>query len=332
MFSPDEVTQNTDALEQIPRTFDRRSALIERRQNILQQKQTDVLPPLSVETPNAKLAWRQVTLLREENRHLRFELDSQRVEVQRLMREYETLKGEFESEVAVIHNGHQQEVAQYQVHLQESMYEYNRLHDAHVGLEQRYQELSASFQQAVEEEARKHIPADGHETSPILEPALVAPQVEQVSQDAIKEWERQAKEEGDKYLAEAVFLKREARRMINALEQERQQLATQRQEAYAWQHNMSQHVASRQKTLHDRLYARWRVASLLSALGLVVLLLVLQLLCLVLLHVSMTGPVAFALIAPIVVCVLCAFVLSKPVTMLNHIVKSVPHVKKGKKR
>ena len=46
MFSSEEVSQTTEALEKLPRTFDHRSALNERRQHILQQKQTDALPIL----------------------------------------------------------------------------------------------------------------------------------------------------------------------------------------------------------------------------------------------------------------------------------------------
>ena len=326
MLSPDEVTQTTDAIEQLSRNANHRSTPSERRQNILQQRQTDTLPSLAFETPNAKLAWRQVTQLREENRHLRFDLEVQRAEVQRLTSECDTLKSEFEREVAVIHNGQQQEIVQYQNHLQEMMDERNRLQEAQAGLEQRYQELSTALQNAVEEEVHKRVANLTREIS--LAPA----QVPEVLQDAVKELERQAKEEGDKYLAEAVYLKREARRMINTLEQERRQLAKDRQEVYSWQHNMKEQAELRQRTLHDRLHARWRVASLLTSLGLVALLIVLQLVCLSLLHVSVAVPVAFALIAPIVVCIICAFIFTKPLTMLHHMFKSAPHKKKVKKR
>ncbi len=326
MLSPDEVTQTTDALEQLSRSANRRNTPSERRQNILQQRQTDSLPSLAPETPNAKLAWRQATQLREENKHLHVQLEVQRAEVQRLIGECETLKNEAEREVAVIHNGQQQEIAQYQTHLQEMMNERNRLQEAYAGLEQRYQELSTTFQQTIEEEVRKRITDIAHEIT--LAPA----QTPEMLQDAVKELERQAKEEGDRYLAEAVYLKREAKRMINTLEQERQQLATLRQEVYAWQHNVRQQAEVRQKTLHDRLHDRWRVASFLTSLGLVGLLVVLQLLCLALLHISVAGPTAFALVAPIVACILCAFIFTKPVTMLNHMFKSAPHRKRVKKR
>ena len=326
MLSPDEVTQTTDALEQLSRSANRRNTPSERRHSILQQRQTDSLPSLAPETPNAKLAWRQVTLLREENKHLHSQLDVQRAEVQRLISERDMLKSEAEREVAVIHNGQQQEVVQYQNHLQELMNEHNRLQQAYAGLEQHYQELSATFQHGIEEEVHKRIADSAAEIS------LTPTQTPEMMQDAIKELERQVKEEGDRYLAEAVYLKREANRMINTLEQERQQLATLRQEVYAWQHNVRQQAEVRQKTLHARLHDRWRIASLLTSLGLVGLLVVLQLVCLALLHVSVAVPIAFALVAPIVVCIICAFIFTKPVTMLNHMFKSAPHRKRANKR
>ncbi len=325
MFSPDEVTQTTDALEQLPRNFDRRSALTERRHNILQQKQTDALPAVALETPNAKLV-RRVTQLREENKRLHAELDVQRAEVEQLISKYDQQKNEFEHEVSIIHSGHQQEVAQYQSHLQEMIDERDRLYQAQMGLEQRYQELSTTFQQAVEEEVQKRMEEIARGIS------LAPDQASTALQDVVKELERQAKEEGNKYLAETVYLKREAMRMISILEQERQQLATQRQEVFAQQYSVREQAELRQRTLHDRLHARWRVTSLLTTLGLVGLLVVLQLVCLSLLHVSVMAPIAFALIVPIVACVICAFVFTRPITMLHHMFKSAPHLKKVKKR
>lgn len=322
MLSPDEVTQTTDALEQLPRNFDRRSAVTERRQNILQQKQTEALPSLSVDNSNAKLAWRQVTQLREENRHLQSKLGVQRDELEQLISEYEALK----CEITIIHSGHQQEIAEYQSHLQETVDERNRLYEAQMGLEQRYQALSTTFQHAVEEEVHQRIEEIARGIS------LAPGQAPDALQAVVKELERQAKEEGDKYLAQVVYLKREVKRLLSTLEQERQQLAVQHQEIYARQHSAREQAELRQKTLHDRLHTRWRVASLLTALGLVGLLVVLQLLCLSLLHVSLVAPVAFALIVPIVVCIVCAFVFTQPVATLHHMFKNgAPQRKKVKK-
>src|SRR5690348_13225759 len=104
MFTPEEITHTTESLEQLPRTYDPRSAHAERRQQILQQKQrekqTDALPSLTSDTngalssspatsppsssssPIANATWRQVVQLREENRCLRAELETLRVQMQ----------------------------------------------------------------------------------------------------------------------------------------------------------------------------------------------------------------------------------------------------------
>lgn len=103
MFTPEEITHSTESLEQLPRTYDHRSALAERRQQILQQKQrekqTDALPSLTSDTtgalasspatspsssssPIAHVTWRQVVQLREENRCLRAELETLRAQMQ----------------------------------------------------------------------------------------------------------------------------------------------------------------------------------------------------------------------------------------------------------
>ncbi len=323
MLSPDEVTQNTDTLEQLSRNASHRSTPTERRQTILQQRQTDTLSPLTLETSNSKLG-RQATQLREDNRRLRFDLDTQKAEVQRLTSAYNTLKSKFESEVAVIHNGQQQEIVQYQNHLQEMMDERNRLQEASTAIAQRYQELSSLFQHNVEQEVNKRIASIAGELG------LASTQAPEAVQDAVKKLDRQAKEEGDRHLAEAVYLKREAGRMINMLQEERQELATEKQEFYTWQSNMKEQAELRQKTLHDRLYARWRVASLLTSLGLAVLLIVLQIVCLSLLHVALATPIVLSLVGPIVVCVICAFIFTRPLTMLHHMFKSAPHKKKIK--
>lgn len=91
MLSPDDVTQ-TGPIEQLPRSFDLRSAFSERRQHILQQKQTDALPTVPIETHGMKNVFRQVLLLRGENKRLRAELEGLREERQRLVTEYTALQ------------------------------------------------------------------------------------------------------------------------------------------------------------------------------------------------------------------------------------------------
>ncbi len=147
----------TESLERLPRPSDRRSPTNERRQSIVQQKNTDVLPSVSVETPHAKIAWRQVIQLREENRHLRFELEEQRTEMQQLIAAYTSLQAQFDQEATSIHGSYQQEREQYQSHLQALMDERNHLQETYSDLERRYMDLYHTFQDAVEEEAHKMV-------------------------------------------------------------------------------------------------------------------------------------------------------------------------------
>ena len=160
MLSPDDtshITQVTESFERLPRSSDGRSPTNERRQSTLQQKDTDVLPSVSVETPHAKIAWRQVIQLREENRHLRFELEDQRKEMQQLLTAYNSLQMQFDQEATSIHGGYEQEREQYQSHVQALMEERNHLQEKYSDLERRYMDLYHTFQDAVEEEAHKMV-------------------------------------------------------------------------------------------------------------------------------------------------------------------------------
>ena len=124
----------------VPRVqYSHRDILNERRQSKLQQRQTDLLPAINGDASSGKLAMRQVVQLREENRRLRAEL------------------AEYERDIEAIHNSHKQETEQYQSHMLEVMEERNRVQEAHLQLERRYQELYHSFQVAVEEEAQNMV-------------------------------------------------------------------------------------------------------------------------------------------------------------------------------
>src|SRR6266849_6284105 len=137
MLPPDDTTQTTGSSERTSRPHNRRDSLSERRQNILHQKQTDTLPVVNNEAPNGRIAWRQLIQLREENKRLRWEL------------------AELEKEIEAIHNSHQQEIEQYENHLQNMMEERDRLKESHYQLERRYQELYHDFHNTVEEEAKE---------------------------------------------------------------------------------------------------------------------------------------------------------------------------------
>jgi len=339
MLSSDDLTQTTGelvtgeletgelvtgALERLPRILDRKSLVSGRRQSILQQKQTDTLTHLTTDTPNAKVAWRQVAQLREENRRLRFELEEAQTELQRLVADYKALQSELEREVSIIHNGHQQEVEHYQNHLREVMEERQNLQEAHQQLEQRYQDLYHSFQDAAEKEAHKMV-AEATKTlalSPDTRPTLLKEMMETV--------ESQVRRVEEKHLVEALYLKREVERMAGQVQQKYRELDQELQNLLAMQHTVREQAKMRMKVLQSRLRARWTVKSVFTTLGVLFLLVALQFLCLNLFHVQVASNLSLSLITPIVVCVVLSIVLATPVNMIKHIYTGAPHKKRVK--
>jgi hypothetical protein len=339
MLSSDDLTQTTDdfvtgeletgeletgALERLPRMLDRKSLASERRQSILQQKQTDTLPHLTIDTPNAKVAWRQVVQLREGNRRLHFELEEMQTELQRLITDYKTLQSEFESEVSIIRNGHQQEIEHYQSHLREVVEERNRLQEALQQLEQRYQDLYHSFQDAVEEEAHKMV-TEATKTltlSPEKRPVLLSEMMDTV--------EFQARRTEDKHLVEALYLKREVQNIVEHVQRKYRELDQELKNLLDMQNTAREQAKLRQKVLQSRLQARWTIKSVFTTLSVLFLLIALQFLCLNLFHVQVVSGLSLSLITPIVVCVILAIVLATPVNMIKHIYTGAPHKKRVK--
>lgn len=334
MLSSDDLTQATDelvtgeletgALERLPRMLDRKSFVSERRQSILQQKQTDTLPHLTPDTPNAKVAWRQVVQLREENRRLRFELEETQTEMQRLVADYKALQSEFENEASIIHNGHQQEIEHHQSRLLEVTEERNRLQETLQQLEQRYQDLYHSFQDAVEEEAHKMV-TEATKTLPLSpedRPALLQEMVETV--------ELRVRRTEDKHLVEALYLKREVQNMLEQVQSRYHEFNQELKNLMSMQHTAREQAKLRQKVLHARLQARWTIKSVFTTLSALFLLVALQFLCLNLFHVQVVASLSLSLITPIVVCVVLAIVLATPITMVKHIYTGAPHKKRVK--
>ncbi len=335
MLRPDEIDQTTDALEALPSALEplphtdhHRSALIGQRQgshhHIFQEKQTDTLPVLDFESPRGRGIWRQIPVLREENRHLRSLVERQRVELRQLILERDRLKEEAEKALEISQHGLQQEIVYFQQRLQEAVSERDRLQEECERLDHRYQELVQTFQQAIEEEAHKQV-SDAAE-------ALIAnpEQVPVLLQDVAKTIELRLRQEEEKHLIETLYLKRELQRMVERLEYERQQLETECQRLAALQHSAREQAEMRQKYLQQRLHARWKTVSLLTSLGLLIALVVLQFVFLSFLHVRLLPAISFALIAPIVICAGLAFVLAVPLSMIREIYQGAPHKKKVK--
>ncbi|QBD83068.1 hypothetical protein EPA93_46745 [Ktedonosporobacter rubrisoli] len=303
----------TEPLESFPRQNSRQGALSERRHSLRQQRQTEELPKITSTAPTAgtRAAWKQVLHLREANRRLRDEL--------------ETRKVEFEKELLAIHKGHQQEIEYYQQHLQEAMNESNRLREVHLELELRYQELYHSFEDAVSMETQKRL-AQATQT-----PGTNAGETPALEQEASQNSGYQAKEEENKHLVEAMYLKREVQRMAELLESEQQQIEEERQHWLAMQATVREQAKLRYKTLHTRLGARWRARAAFIAIGVLALLVVLQLLFLDLLRIPWAGSIAIALLAPIVVCIVMALILVSPFsTLMQKYYAIMPHKKRVK--
>jgi Fe2+ transport system protein B len=281
-----------------------------------------MLPAISPGITNVR---RQARLLREENKRLRSELYTRQSELQQLITNYNALQAEFDREVSVIHTGHQQDVEHYQIHLQELMEERNRLQEACIRLEQNYQELYHTFQDVVEEEINKRLTEATYalQTSPDAVPPIL--------QDVVRILKINYRPAEEKHLIEALFLKCEVQAMAEQLQEERKQLADERQKLLSMQQTAREQAVLRQQTLKARLHARWKVSALVTVVSLLALLVVLQFVFLYILHVSLIAPVSFSLFAPIVLCALLALVFSHPTTMLKHIYTSSPHKKRIKK-
>lgn len=325
----EETPYHTDALavsiqstEELGALANRRNLLDGRRRHNLSPTRTDMLLAVSPGIINLR---RQARLLREENKRLRSELSAKQNELQLVITDYDALAARFDQEVSVTHTGHQQDVEHYQTHLQDLMEERNRLQETYTQLEQNYQELYHTFQDMVEEEINKRLTEATYalQTSPETIPPIL--------QGVLRMLETHYRPAEEKHLIEALFLKHEVQAVAEQLQEERKQLANERQKLLAMQQTAREQAVLRQQTLKARLYARWRALALVIAVSLLVLLVVLQCIFLYILHVSLIAPVSFSLFAPIVLCALLALVFSHPTTMLKHIYTSAPHKKRIKK-
>ncbi len=333
MLSPDDTTRTTEAMRQLPRTFDHRSALSERRQNILQQKQsekeTETLPAVKNEvaeqgTAGAKVAWRQVTQLREENRRIRHELDAMHGEMQRLLKEYTAMQGDFEREVTVIHSGHSHELEQYHGHLQEVTNERNHLQEAYRTMERRYQELYSNFTATVQEECEKHLSVAAQTL--VLEPDAAPIEL----QDAMRTIKLRATQIEQKQLVEARYLTGEAQRITTQLEQEHSEVEAERQKLLGMQDTVREQAELRYSMVQSHLRARWTIAFTLVTLSVLVLLVVLQYSFLTLFHVHLILAITVSLLAPILICIVCALLFSRPFSTLKQYYEAAPHKRKTK--
>ena len=327
-----EVSQNTDALvvpEQQTEGLLDFSPEIDQVADIdgshaAVQTQTNMRPFLLSDTSTTKETRSTAAQLRAENAHLHQKLMEQEQQIRQLIHDYSTLRTEHAHTIATIHDGHQQDLEHYQTHLREAIEERNRLQETCTHLEENYQQLYHRFQEVVEEEVQKRLTEATYalQTSPDTAPPIL--------QDALRIFERRARQIEEKSLVETLFLKRELQLLATRLQEERKQLDQERQNLLTMHHTVCEQVELQQKLAKARLHTRWRVASLATAVGSLAMLVILQFLFLYVFHARLTPSVSFALLAPILLCVVLAFTFSKPASMAKHMYFSAPHKKKVK--
>lgn len=272
MLSSDDTTQTTGAIEKISRTYNHRDNVSERRQQFLRQKQTEELPRISSQETHGKIVWRQYMQSREENKRLRSEI-ARCVE-----------------EIEAIQHAHQQNIAQYESRIDTITAQLHRTMQDHLDLEKRYKELYDSFQSAVEEEAHNMLA----EATRTLELHVDNRQ----TTDALKTVELHVKQIEEEHTAETLYLIRQAQNKANQLEleldQERQQIAAERESMQNLQNSWREQAGLRIRMKEEHLRAKFVATITIIATILVLLLVLSQFFLLSWLHV----PFAVALLVP----------------------------------
>jgi hypothetical protein len=296
----------TGPIVKLPHPFNHRDYLAERRQQILQQRQTDVLPSLPAETatPN-KIISRQVTALRGENMHLRAQLS------------------EIQVAMDALRSNHHMESQYVQERLQEVLTERDALQDAYQQMEQRYNELYNSFSSAVEEEAFRMV-AEATNTLELSYDDDLSTQND--VKKTVKLYVRRAE---DKQTAHTLYFMRQAQRkaarLEAELEHERQRVAEEHERLHHLQESVREQVELRQKTIEEHLRAKFSGRFALGASGLLIVLYLLQILSLLLFHVPITLLILFALLAPLVVGIIVAAAIAYFRSTWREIVSQSPY-------
>jgi myosin heavy subunit len=270
-----------------------RNSRVASRRELLKHKRTrttDILPPL--EQKEGRTRTPRAPQLREENLHLRRELES--------LQESMNLLGD---EIEAIHRAHQQEIEQYQQHLRDMMDERNQMQEANQQWERRYQDLYHSFQDAVEEEASKMVQeaAQTLVLSPEHTPALLG--------DVVKTLEAQLKQSEDQQTAELLAVMRQTRYKAERLEQEitreRNELAIERENLRHWQESMVQQARQRFALERARLRGRWTAGLTLVSILLFSLMVVLELI-----FYSLHTALTLTLFGPLAICMVLSYIFA----------------------
>ena len=300
MFSPDDTDYNTSTgpIDRSTRSASRREIINEKR-----FRNTDMLPKINGELTNGKTSVRQITQLREENKRLRWELD----ERQHLIYQHRQTEVQLEREIDNLHRIKQNEIEQYEIHLREAIEERNQLEEANQDLKRRYQELDHSFHETVSQEANKMV-AEAANTI-ILTPEYTPP----LLRDVAKTVELHMKQTEDQHVAELLALIRQAQFKADLLEQEldneREKIATERQNLLDQQASISEQAQYRYRTMQQHLQAHWTLLLTLMAAFLLILVPIIQLV-----FVAMNVPLFLAIFIPVAICIGIAFLIARTYT------------------
>jgi hypothetical protein len=303
MSSSDNTPDITGPIVKMPRPFNRRDYLSERRQQILQQKQTEVLPPLPGDTAYNKVIARQVIALREENMHLRSQVTK------------------IEAVMDALQSGEQLESDR--ARFQNTLAEREAMQKAYLQLEQQYNELYNNFESAVEEEAYRMV-------TEATQTLKLSYDEQPTSQNDVKKTvELYVRQAEDKQTAHTLYLMRQAQRKAARLEEEleleRRHVAEEHEKLYRLQESVRDQAELRQKTVELHLRARFSSRFALASASLLVVLYVLQIGCLMIFHVPITSLIMFALVAPIILGVLVAILIAHFRSTWRDLTTDSPH-------
>lgn len=234
------------------------------------------------------------------------------------------------SEIEAIHNGYRQEIQQYQTHLADLMEERNQLMEEHHALESRYQDLYYNFLASVEEEAHKMVQEAARTVT--LSPNSKA--THPLLRDAVQTLELHAQQIEGEHSARTLYVMREAQRKAALLEkelqEERQQIAEERQNLITMQNSVREQAQLRYQTIQSRLQVHW-LLRLIRTVGIVLVVLLLgQLLLLSLLHVPRSASLFIAIFAPLFLCPIAVYAYVHVRKSILYIYHGAPHRVKPK--
>jgi len=307
MLTPDETTDSTGALERLPRHFNHRDYHSGRRQQILQQKQTDALPALPADGTQGNALQRQLVVLREEHMRLQQQFT------------------DAEQELATIHRGHFQEIENYEEHIKVLIAERDRLQEQFVQTEQLHQDLSDKFESAIEDEAYKMLAA----ATQTMELGIDS-DAQTVQEELKKTVKLHIRQVEDQHVAQALYLARQAQHKAALLEEElareRQQITQERAKLYTMQSTLREQAELRKRTIDAHLRSKYAMKTTFYAILLTLPFASIQLLLMTVLHTT----VILALVIAFLACLFIATAFLGFRSSMGGIFSSVPRKEAAK--